>query len=407
MGTLISTTTGDPTARFGFRGTDLGYFILTRHGYVLSIFGDTFNGADPADNGGGWRSPVILRTHNSNLDDGVEWDNAVGGKRAKEAWPYRHVGQAGTINGTNFDALTIIPNDIIHLPDGNYLGNGFRVKKWGTFGDQTMCETISTAWFWSSEKHAEHWEPCRHANNLNKLYEWPNAGKGKWFQNTTMVMMDPDGKKDPHVYVFGTPAGRWKGAGAGIYLRRAHWQHMCNDTAWEYWGWTGSKWEWGKNVNPTPILSPTTKGTPIGEINAQVIDGVVVLAYVDGPAGTVTRTALAPDNVWTDPQVHITYPDAPAQYAPSVHPYSTLDAPFVHLSQWYNNLPTAGTFYGSRLWKLDPLRRPTTPTVNHVPSSTMAADLSGLDAADLAQVLTAGTTVDPAALARELETAGQ
>ncbi|MGH2257683.1 hypothetical protein ACQ1ZF_14370, partial [Enterococcus faecalis] len=83
------------------------------------------------------------------------WDNAIHGiNYANQMWPYRHVGESGTVNGRNFDAFTIIPNDVIQLPDGNYLGNGFRVKRWGQGGVQRMCWTLSAAWFWSNEPHA-------------------------------------------------------------------------------------------------------------------------------------------------------------------------------------------------------------------------------------------------------------
>ncbi|MHA4750863.1 hypothetical protein ACX0FG_16295, partial [Enterococcus faecium] len=79
------------------------------------------------------------------------------------------------------DAFTIIPNDVIQLPDGNYLGNGFRVKRWGQGGVQRMCWTLSAAWFWSNEPHAEVWDVCRHENNLGTLYEWVNRGRDHYF----------------------------------------------------------------------------------------------------------------------------------------------------------------------------------------------------------------------------------
>lgn len=406
MATIVNDTTGDATARFGFRGTDLGYFVPTRHGYVMSIFGDTFNGSNPNNSGGGWRSPVILRQSNRELAQGLRWDNAVGGSRAKQAWPYNHVGDKGTVNGTNFDAFTIIPNDMIHLPDGNFLGNGFRVKRWGSdlAQGQFMCWTISAAWFWSSEVHGETWAACRHETDLGRAYEWRNQGRDALFQNNTMVMMDPDGKSDPHVYVFGTPEGRK--ANGGVYLRRAHWQHLCNDSAWEFWGWDGTRWVWGKDVQPTPILQPSVPGTAIGEVNAQVIDGVVVLAYNDGPVGAVTRTAVAPDAAWTDPQVHATMLTAPNLYAPSVHPYSTLAKPFMHLSQWYSNLPILGSMYGCRLWRMDALTDPRTkvtdPEAVSPDGSTLCRDLSSLSAKELAEELSSNSSVNTSELAAAL-----
>lgn len=407
MAQIINDTTGVPTKPFGFQGTDLGYFVPTRHGYNLALFGDTFNGADPNNSGGGWRSPVILRQSNRDLAQGLKWDNAVGGSTAKQAWPYRHIGDKGTVNGTNFDAFTVIPNDAIHLPDGNFLANGFRVKRWGSDATQFMCWTISAAWFWSADKHAETWDVCRHEDDLGRLYEWENKGRDALFQNNTMVMVDPEGTKDPNVYVFGTPEGRK--ADGGIYLRRAHWQHLCNDSAWEFWGWTGKRWEWGKDVQPTPILSPSVKGTAIGEVNVQVIEGVLVLAYLDGPLGAVTRTAVAPDAVWTDPQVHATMLTAPNLYAPSVHPYSTLAKPYMHLSQWYTNLQILGTRYGCRFWSMDPLTDPRPVPEAPQPGddgAPLCRDLSSLSAGELAEELSRNSSVNASELAAALKSKG-
>lgn len=403
MANIINTTTGSPTAKFGFKGTDLGYFVPTRHGYVLSLFGDTFNGDTPDNNGGGWRSPVVLRTSNRDLDHGLKWDNAVGGSRAKQIVNYKHIGAAGTVNGTNFDCFTIIPNDVIHLPDGNYLGNGFRVKRWGNDATQHMAWTLSNAWFWSADKHAESWDVCRHAKDLGRVYEWENKGRDAMFQNSTMVMMDPDGKKDPYVYVFGTPEGRK--VDGGIYLRRAPWQHLCDDSAWEFWRWDGKAWGWSKSGNPTAILRPTVKGSAIGEVNAQVIDGVVVLAYLDGPLGAVTRTAVRPDSVWTNPQVHATMLTAPNLYAPSVHPYSTLDKPYMHLSQWYD-IPAMGKFYGCKFWSMAALQDPRPKEDDQTPpedGGDVCADLSALTVDELADELTKHSDVNVEELSAALK----
>lgn len=405
---MINVTTGDETARFGFRGTDLGFLTPTRHGYVIASFGDTFDGYPGTT---GWRSPVILRSSNRDLAAGLRWDNAVGGARANQVWDYRHVGENGTVNGTNFDCFTIIPNDIIHLPDGRYMASGFRVKKWGNDGEQSMCWTLSNAWHYSDQRDGEVWHPARLADGT--LYEWPKTDPTAFlFQNVSMVMTDPTGEADPYVYMFGTPEGRHTGPRAGVYLRRVHWQKMWNDAEYEQWGWSGGRWQWGRDVFPTPILKPSVPGATIGEINAQIIEGRVVLAYCDGMIGAVTRTAPRPDAVWTNPQLHATHVTAPAMYAPSVHPYSTLDAPYMHLSQWHTDHPAAGTFYGTKFWSLDPLDAPalkndpsSAPAVGDVTGTVdddsvegtttpTCTDLSALTVGELVDVLTDNTTVD-------------
>ncbi|MPV52844.1 DUF4185 domain-containing protein [Corynebacterium sp. zg331] len=320
-----------PTARFGFLGTDLGYFFTGGKGqWVGAIFGDTFDATDPdSAKGRGWRSPVILRTSSFNGLGlgGPKWDNAVGGGRAKEVWPYRRIGNGAPRPGS-FDAFTIIPNDVIQLPNGIYMGNGFRVRQWVTSGDQDMCTTYGNAWFWSNEQHAENWQECRHANNLGRLYQWENSGWERFFQNTSMVMVPGD----EHVYVFGTPEGRKKGREAGIYLRRAHWTRLTDDKAWEFWAHTGGRWQWQIHVPPTPIITPKA-GWPIGEIDAQVIGGKVVLSYVS-PLGAVCQIADRPDTLWSREYLMVPHTLLPSMYAPSLHPKSTLSNAFLHLSSW-------------------------------------------------------------------------
>ena len=145
---------------------------------------------------------------------------------------------------------------------------------------------------------------------------------------------------------------------------------------------------------------PTLPKGSIGEINAQIIEGVVVLSYCDFGVGAVTRTALRTDAVWTDAQLHATQLSVPNMYAPSVHPYSTLDKPFMHLSQWKHD------FYGVKFYAMDALRRPLNLPV---PESTaigtpapMCMDTSAMTAAELADMLTSDTAVSAADLAKEL-----
>ena len=394
MARVINTTTGENTARFGFRGTDLGYFTRTNHGYVLATFGDTFE--QPMPGGPGWRSPVITRTHNADLDAGLKWDNAVGGDYAKQVVDYVHH-SAEAARSTPGAGVTHIPNDVVHLPDGTYVLSAHVVKDWNRAGRsswQTWCNRL----FMSAQRDAEHWE------NTPVLEFW-NDGEFSKFQNMTLVLWH-----DGYLYAFGTEQGRTDDG--GIYLMRVAWENWHNRAAWEFWGWTGTAWEFGTG-HASPILVPTVPGTPIGEINAQVIDGQVVLAYIDYGIGFVTRTALHPAGLWTDPQVHATDGDIPRFYAPSVHPYSTLERPYAHVSQW------TADFYGTKFYALDPLTSAAPPApeagddeplpaepVTEGDGTPLCRDLSALTAAELADVLTATTSVSADELAAELTARG-
>ncbi|APT90511.1 hypothetical protein CSPHI_05080 [Corynebacterium sphenisci DSM 44792] len=341
-----------PTAGLGVVGTDLGFLFEGGRQdappgqsslWVGGLFGDTFTTDSgtcpvPAGTDRHWRSPVMCRTSNRDfLDRGIVWDNAAGAPTgegmATQLWGYEHIGEAGVVDGRSFDCFTIIPNDAIQLPNGIYVGCGFRVRRWldaPTADGRTMCETLSNSWWWSQDPHAEVWQPCRHADDLAQLYEWAAVGRDGLFQNTTLIQ--PAG--DDHVYCLGTPGGRKAGGDSGIYLRRADWRRLCDDRAWEFWGWRDGRWQWGRDVWPTPILRPATPRGPIGEINAQVIAGTIVLTYVDITLGAVAVTAPAPDAPWTAPVVLVPRRDLCTLYAPSVHPWSSLDDAFMHLSAW-------------------------------------------------------------------------
>ena len=391
MARPINITTGEATARFGFRGTDLGYFTLTNHGYCLATFGDTFNNLLPG--GDGWRSPVILRQSNRNLDMGLRWDNAVGGSYAKQALPYAHASKDNAYNVPNAP-FTVIPNDVVHLPDGTYLMSAHHVRSWDRHGAASWL-TWCNRFYISREQHAENWEVANWTTPglTGKPMQLNNDPAQEWrkFQNATFVLLDG------YLYMFGTESGRTDGG--GIYLSRVKWQQWHDLNAWELWGWQGGMWRWGAAA-ATPILMPTLPKGSIGEINAQIIEGVVVLSYCDFGVGAVTRTALRTDAVWTDAQLHATQLSVPNLYAPSVHPYSTLDKPFMHLSQWKHD------FYGVKFYAMDALRRPLNLPV---PESTaigtpapMCMDTSAMTAAELADMLTSDTAVSAADLAKEL-----
>ncbi|MBY0797885.1 DUF4185 domain-containing protein [Corynebacterium parakroppenstedtii] len=329
---------GHPTDRWHVKGTDLGFFFeggkqFDHEGrsslWVGGLFGDTVNTLLPTS-GVEWRSPVMGRTSNTDfLDKGVTWDNFAGGEVAKQIFPYNHVGNTGRLGSGNADAFTVIPNDAVQLPNGYYMAMGFRVRDWDTGGEQFMCHTISNCWFWSDEPHAENWQLARHAGDLNRVYEWANSGRDALFQNATFLMVPGD----ENVYVFGTREGRH--LRSEIFLRRCHWTRLTDDSAWEFWGFTGGRWQWGHDVQPTPILKGVGVGSAIGEINAQYIAGKVVLTYNDGALGSVAVVADRPDSVWSSPTILVSLVQSSMQYAPSVHPWnSNLEDSYFHLSSW-------------------------------------------------------------------------
>lgn len=422
MSTLIHTSAGNggilgghPTDKFTVNGTDLGFlFEAGRGNWVGGVFGDTFNKADPnaADpaGGGNWRSPVMGRTSNRDfLTRGIVWDNFAGtantGGTAKQIYPYNHVGaNAGQVNSGNFDAFTVIPNDIIQVPDGRYFGMGFRVRQWLTNTTQAMCYTISNAWFWSDEPNADSWQVGRYRDNLARLYEWDVwDARGKYFQNASFLMLP----NDDHLYVFGSREGRKIGVGTeadGVYLRRAHYNNCFTDNQWEYWGYSGGRWQWSTNITPTAILRPLTPAGFIGELNAQYIGGKVVLTHSDSAIGAVALTADRPDGVWSDPTVLVTRVQSPAQYAPSAHPWNTnLEDAYFHLSSWASvpNPVTGGSTslnYCTQGWRGSLVSEQTT-AARTLSSKSLSLDTSTMDPAEqtkaIRRVLDASAEANP------------
>ena len=379
MAQHIAKTTGEGrTSQWGVRGTDLGYLTKTNHGYVLGTFGDTFS--TPAPSSEGWRSPVILRTHNADLDSGIRWDNAVGGDTARQAVEYVRQSKADAM-AREAGGYTQIPNDVIHLPDGRYVMSTFVVRSWDRHGPAAWL-TWSNRLYVSTETHAEHWSPAKNRDTGMGQVTFPNLREWSKFQNMSMVLWDG------HIYAFGTQSGRYDGG--GIYLARVKWEDWDRPSRWQFWGWTGTAWQWG-TAHASPILGPSRPWAPIGEVNARVIEGQVVLTYMDyGVGAVVTRTAVAPDSVWTNPQAHVTAAELPRLYAPALHPYSSLGKAYAHISQWTDD------YYGCHLYRLAPLASaaPISPAeglegTNREP----AADLSKLDAETLAAILTSETDV--------------
>lgn len=330
------------TDRFGFNATDLGYPFKTQHGYTITLFGDTFNNTPDPDPDPDWRSPVGLRQSNPDIHNGIQWDNAIGGARAKQLFPYQHGGDEGT---------TQIPCDGIHLPDGRYFATAFMVKDWHTDPTQGMCHTLGARWWTSTQRDAEDWERTIDLDTGRQNFDFPNEGKWWWFQNSTMIMLDPTGHADPFVYLYGTKEGRYRGAGAGIYLARCDWRHLNERHRWEFWGQVHGRWGWSTDRDPWPIITPTFGGF-IGELNAQVIDGRVVLAYQDEFLGAVTRTSPRPEGTWTLPKLHVTHIQQPSLYAPAIHPYSRLDRAQMLLSQWVRAGSTT-LQYRTVQWEVD------------------------------------------------------
>lgn len=334
MAHFIADLTGPSrTGGFGVGSTDLGYFVDTGRGYCLALFGDSFAGESP-EASGDWRSPIALRTASAEPAAGIQWDSAVGGDRARQLFDYARRGNAGKLDRP----ITWIVADGVVLPDGQLIMAAFAVSAWQH--EASTWATQSCDWFVSTVDEDEHWAPC--PTHSGGRLGWQNDGVGACFQNQSLV------HHGEYIYVFGTPAGRT--AGARIHLMRAPIARYDEPEAWEYWGHHDGHWAWGGHA-PTPILSTLAPWSAIGELNVRAVDGRFVMSYVD--AGVIwTRVADAPDAPWSLPRPAIGADEAPALYAPAIHPWSHLDNLTIGLSQWIRD-GDATRFYGVRQWQID------------------------------------------------------
>ena len=321
-----------------------------RKGYVHSLHGDTFQFENPYAGGIYRGSPISMRTSNRDLINGIRCDNVVGGRTARQIIDYPRM-KAPAPPGRCVDQ---IPNDGQQLPNGDTVITTFGVVDWaGNPAAGTWTTNFAAMWL-SHQEDAEWYEP-------NPIITFPNSGRYSHFQNQSMILWS-----DGNIYVFGTNGGR--SAEGGIYLMRHSWEWMNDESGWQFWGYQKpGGWSWARH-NPTPILQAANRNaaSKLGEINAQILGGTVVLSYVDYSIGTVvTQTALAPNAPWSPPNPQVQFAEAPMLYAPAIHPWSTLADTHFALSQWIGAQPgTPFVMYGVRQW-----HGPTTPII---PSASAA-----------------------------------
>jgi hypothetical protein len=317
------------TSRFGFNGTDLGIAFQLPNGSGMYLFGDTFNGPCPSP--GGWRAPAALRsqtgfTSGTELANGIEWDNAVGGAYAKELVHNDH--QMNVAHGPGgsykFSELTVIPSDGISIGGKVYMFAS-SVHDWSVIGWITNYCFISV----SGDPYGENW--------VRTDVQWLNDGKVDLRQQITL-----DKAGDGWVYAVGSSFSR---ATDGMLLMRVREEDLMNLARWQEWGWSESEgWKWRAPYQGTPFLSDSC-----GETSLRKIQDTWVLSYYDVKKyAIVTRYTKNIEGEWSEPKVQVVggtwgscgdERGCPAGtvaelYGGYIHPASTLDELTLILSQW-------------------------------------------------------------------------
>lgn len=317
MGTRRRQLTGPvETGAWGCGATDLGILRDLGGGRLLAVFGDTFDGGRVGE--GAWRSPVGLRGR-VGPDGHPVFEEAAGTdpRWARQFWDYPH-------NNPQFS--TVIPSDVVKLPDGALV---MQVMVCGAIGDVKWCE------LWRSTDEGTTWG---HAG-FTMDARWDNGQRQLW----TMEFDPADG----FVYIMSTGFQRDK----GIILWRVKWDRMWQMDEYQPWTFDGGRWHWGRvGERPAEILAGRW-----GELNLRIVDGTWCLTGFDAGAGQIVtlvlrngptsdmrqapRTVHAQNGPW---ELDGIGPTAAQPYGGYVVPGSKLGVTngfHVAVSQWRNHQP--------------------------------------------------------------------
>ena len=364
VGWVTGPGTVTPT-RFGIAGTDVG--IMWDNGMtgdnhqVLTIFGDTFSGANKT---GVWRSNVLLRTTDPiarNFAPGSLTDPFAGSPLSAPGMSKQVITGSPSYLGLFGSEVTVIPTAAISVPYDNAYGarqyvNFMSVRSWD-FGGVWTTNYSAIAY---SDDNGQNWtvapQTIRAASWLRSSTPFVYGDQN--FQQGAFVVPPADSPDAGYVYSFGTPSGRMGSA----YVSRVPQADILDLTKYEYWN--GSSWTVDDPAAAVPILPPTTKsqnaggflgklglffggwvggvfgvGGPNGHVSEMSVQyntylDKYVTMYSDGTGTVVMRTADSPEGTWSDATPLVTSVQYPGLYAPMMDPWSTGQDIYWNLSQW-------------------------------------------------------------------------
>ncbi|MBN4927993.1 DUF4185 domain-containing protein [Hoyosella rhizosphaerae] len=311
---------GTSSCNFDVVGTDLGIPVELPGGRELAwIFGDTFSGVAPGTPG--WRSPVLLRSADQPLEDGVEFCSCAGKGQARRL-----------VRGSNRGRTTWLPADAITIGDATYL---FAMRNDG-------LHNVTQTRIFASTDAGESWKKTR--------AKWSGKHDAGNMQLITWVQGPPE---DNWIYVFSTGFQRNK----PLFLYRVAVDDVTNPKAWVPWGWTeDTGWRWGNTA--TPVLTGQ-----FGEMSLRRVDGKYVLVWFDAGGYQIQAMVLdhPTDNLFETRQYTLlrgtswedenhAVGDVAQLYGGYIVPGSTLDDLHISVSQWNtttNKVYKAMLFHGS------------------------------------------------------------
>ncbi|MET9429685.1 DUF4185 domain-containing protein [Streptomyces sp. NPDC003036] len=290
--------------RFAVHATDLGVMWRDSLGRVAVAFGDTYGegwggkGAGPAT--ADWRFNTLAHSTDGRLDDGMLIDSMVTDRPGHAA---RFLpGDPG------LDEVTVIPTAGVSALGRDYV-HYMSVRSWGPPG-RWVTNHAGMAW---SDDGGRTWTKPSAAR-------WDNADGTSTFQMGALV---PWGG---HVYLFGTPSGRFGDA----RLARTTAAALLEPAAYEYW--TAAGWRVGAQADAVPVM----RG-PVGELSVQYnthLGAWLALHLDESSAAIVARTAPHPTGPWSEGRVVVDGRDHPGLYGGFLHPATTGAEVYFTMSRW-------------------------------------------------------------------------
>ncbi|HVU02588.1 MAG TPA: DUF4185 domain-containing protein [Polyangiaceae bacterium] len=293
------TGTGTSSGAFGVGGTALGIPVRQPNGKIAYVFGDTFD--DDRAHGTGWRAPVLLRSEPGFDADGIDFDGAAGGTRAKQILDYAHDNQTSWLPS---DAITIGSRMYLHYIVNQGLGN----VQWTQIA---YSDDGGETWTSSDAR----WE-ANENDGLRQLWTWERGCDG-------------------YVYVLST---KFITRDRPIILHRVPEEKILDKSAYEPWGWDGSTWAWG---HPASVVLDGA----FGELSLRRIEDKWVLSWFNAGAYEITIKVFdSPTSNLYD--AHTYHPllgtdwcsendtHVAQLYGGYIHPDSTLHELHLIVSQW-------------------------------------------------------------------------
>jgi hypothetical protein len=277
--------------RWNIAGTDLGSSFV-HNDNIYMVFGDTW-GRDGVE-GTDWRSNTMVIVE-PDPEHGYVVINAIVGEdgEATELLASRKLPKT---------EYTVIPHAGISI-DGRMYLQYMSIRDWEPQGWGYFEPISNGSGFAYSDDHGQTW-------TKDQTAFWTGNSA---FTQTAMV---EDGD---HVYVFGTPAGRF----GPVKLMRVPREKILEPEQYAYW--TGS--DWRDDPNYAAELAPA----PIGELSVRWSphhDRWLMMYLNDITNTIVLRTAEHLEGPWDEERVVVTASEYPSLYAPFMLPITGPDIYF-------------------------------------------------------------------------------